>query len=417
MRQVYTTFKDERDGPRRSAFEAFCTVGGPNLHQHAVFEALRGQFFAETGARGWRDWPLLFQDPAAPAVAEFSRAHAEEVEFHLFLQWLADSSLAAAQTAAREAGMAVGLIADLAVGMDAGGSHAWSRREDIVNRLSVGAPPDLYQPRGQDWGIAAFSPQALKRTGFSAVLATLRAALRHAGGLRIDHAMGLRRLWMVPEGGAAKDGAYVTYPFEDLLRLIKLESRRSQAIVVGEDLGTVPEGFREAIAEAGVMGMRVLWFEQSQKGLIPPGQWPKSAMAMTSTHDLPTVAGWWRGRDIDWAAQLGETRETERRAERAVERAALWTALVEAEAAEGLAPPPNAPERVVDAAAAFIATTSCDLALIPMEDLLGLTEQVNLPGVLDEHPNWRRRLPDVPDALLDQPFVKARTDRLNRLRR
>ena len=416
LRKTYDAFRAEAAGPRRAEFDAFCKAGGADLHQHAVFEALHARFFAEDEAQGWRDWPEAFHDPQGSAVTGFAAAEADAVAFHLFLQWLADRSLGDAQTAARDAGMAVGLIADLAVGMDAGGSHAWSRRADLLDGLSVGAPPDLFQPHGQDWGIAAFSPQALKRSGYSAFLATLRAALRHAGGMRIDHAMGLRRLWVVPEGGASKDGAYLTYPFEDMLRLIKLESHRARAVVVGEDLGTVPDGFRETIGEAGVMGMRVLSFERDEDGFIPPGRWPRGAMAMTATHDLPTVAGWWTGRDIDQAVELGDANEAERRSERAADRTALWSAFTDAGVATGAEPPIDAPEFVVDAAALFTAATPCELALIPVEDLLGLVEQINLPGVVDGHPNWRRRLPDAADALLDQPAVKARIDRLNQSR-
>ena len=416
LRKAHDAFQTEADGPRRADFNAFCKAGGADLHQHAVFEALHDRFFTESEARGWQDWPEAFHDPDRPAVIAFAAANADAVDFHLFLQWLADRSLAAAQSAAKDAGMAVGLIADLAVGMDAGGSHAWSRRADILNGLSVGAPPDLFQPTGQDWGIAAFSPQALKRSGYTAFLATLRAAMRHAGGMRIDHAMGLRRLWMVPQGGLSKDGAYLTYPFEDMLRLIKLESHRACAIVVGEDLGTVPEGFRETTGEAGVMGMRVLWFEREDGGFTSPDRWSKDAMAMTSTHDLPTVAGWWKGRDIDLAVELGDMNEAERRAGREADRTALWTAFTDAGVATSVEPPAHSPEAVVDGAALFTAATPCELALIPVEDLLGLVEQVNLPGVVDGHPNWRRRLPDTPDALLDQPAVKARIDRLNRSR-
>ena len=416
LRQTFDLFRSNQDS-RNAELRKFQADGGGDLHLHAVFEALHGHFFAETRARGWQDWPEAFRDPAGPAVAEFAREHAEAVDFHVFLQWLADRSLAAAQTAASEAGMAIGLIADLAVGMDAGGSHAWSRRDDILNGLNVGAPPDLFQPKGQDWGIAAFSPQALQRSGFAPFLATIRAALRHAGGMRIDHAMGLRRLWLSPQGGEAKDGAYLNYPFDDMLRLVKLESHRARAIVVGEDLGTVPDGFRESLREAGIMGMRVLWFEREDAGFIPQARWPKGAMAMTSTHDLPTVAGWWRGRDIDWAADIGaEVAEPRRRAEREDDRQGLWSAFVENRSAAGPQPLPEHPEPVVDAAADYVANTTCDLALIPIEDLLGLAEQVNLPGVADEHPNWRRRLPGSAQDLLNAPIVQSRIDRLNRLR-
>jgi 4-alpha-glucanotransferase len=417
LREAFEQFRASHDEGLVADLQRFRQGGGDDLRLHAVFEALHGHFFTQAKARGWQNWPEPFHDPAGTAVAQFVHAHADQIDFHIFLQWLADRNLAAAHTAAKDSGMAVGLIADLAVGMDAGGSQAWSRRDDILNGLNVGAPPDLFQPKGQDWGIAAFSPQALRRNGFTPFLATIQAALRHAGGMRIDHAMGLRRLWLSPHGGEAKHGAYLTYPFEDMLRLVKLESFRARAIIVGEDLGTVPEGFREDLSEADVMGMRVLWFERNNAGFIPAAEWPKGAMAMTSTHDLPTVAGWWRGRDIDWAAEIGAGEEESRRQEeRKNDRRALWDAFTEGGAGAGAPPPPENPESAVDAAVAFVASTACDLALVPVEDLLGLVEQVNLPGVVDEHPNWRRRLPAPAETLLNAPAVKARIDHLNRLR-
>ena len=410
----------ETSGSRRESFERFRRKAGADLERHATFEALHARFFADTGARGWKDWPEGFQDPVSPAVAEFARRNAAEVDFHAFVQWRADTSLANAQAAAKDAGMAIGLVTDLAVGIDAGGSQAWSRRQDLLNGLEIGAPPDIFQPAGQGWGIAAFSPLALQRTGFDAFIETLRAATRHAGGVRIDHAMGLRRLWMTPVGASPQDGAYLRYPFEDLLRLIALESHRARAVVVGEDLGTVPEGFRERMDEAGMMGMRVLWFERDPdtEAFTPPERWSSSAAAMTTTHDLPTVAGWWCERDIDWMQRLDrrgrfETPEQERRG-RAKDRAQLWTACVDAGVVSGPPPPADEPAQAVDAALALVGRTACEFAIVPVEDLLGLEEQPNLPGTIDEHPNWRRRLPGTFGELARRPAVAARLHRLNR---
>ena len=224
-----------------------------------------------TGASDWRQWSLDLRDPASAAVAVFAASHEPEVRFHCFLQWLADRSLGAAQERAREAGMRIGLIADLAVGMDPTGSHAWSRQGDVLGGLAIGAPPDLFNPRGQNWGLTGFSPRALVNGGFAPFLATLRAVLRHAGGMRIDHAMGMTRLWLIPDGAEPSSGAYLAYPLTDLLRLLALESQRHHAVVVGEDLGTVPEGFRETLETSGLHGMRVLWFERTERGFAAPG--------------------------------------------------------------------------------------------------------------------------------------------------
>ncbi len=421
LRAVFERFKWQGRPEDRARLDAFRRESGEDLVRHARFEALYARFQAETGARGWRGWPQAFHDPAGEAVAEFAAENSQEVDFHVFLQWLADLSLAQAQAAAKDAGMAIGLIADLAVGMDAGGSHAWSRPHDLLHGLSVGAPPDLFQPAGQDWGLAAFSPAALQRSGYDAFLSTLRSAMRHAGGVRIDHAMGLRRLWLTPHGASPGEGAYLRYPFEDMLRLVALESARARAIVVGEDLGTVPYGFREATTAAGMMGMRVLWFERDdQGGFQPPQAWSAEAMAMTSTHDLPTVAGWWRGRELEWMEQLGRNAShagpAEERAAREIDRAALWRACT----AAGVTAPPqptlSAEQVAVDAVINYVADSACDLAVVPLEDLLGEIEQPNLPGTMDEHPNWRRRLLADTDALLQSPEVSARLEGLARAR-
>ncbi|MGK2910860.1 MAG: 4-alpha-glucanotransferase [Sphingobium sp.] len=419
MTLLYDIF--QRSGDRvRDALETYRQGQGADLERHATFDALHAHFYA-SGARCWQDWPAAFHDPDSPAVAEFSAAYAEQVEFYAFLQWLAKMGLDAAQTAAIDAGMAIGLIADLAVGIDPGGSHAWSRRDDLLTGLTVGAPPDLLGPDGQNWGITGFSPYALRRTGFAAFIATLRSALEHAGGIRIDHALGLRRLWVVPDGASASEGGYLTFPMQDMLRLIALESQRARAIVIGEDLGTVPEGLRPAMDARSILGMRVLWFERDEQGgFLPPEKWAADAAAMTGTHDLPTIAGWWRGRDIDWTWQLGRTSraadEAEDRGDRADDRAVLWQAFTDAGIVDMPQPGPEDAAAVVDAGIAYVGSTPSSLAILPMEDVLGLEEQPNLPGTIDEHPNWRRRMPGETNALLDQPDVAARLNLLNKVR-
>lgn len=406
------TFEAAGDGVQ-AAVAAFATKAGDELENHARFDALHAHFF-ETGVRGWQDWPAAYHDPAGDAVSRFAGSHAQEVAFHRFLQWLAHESLDAAQRAAIDAGMSIGLIADLAVGMDGGGSHAWSRPDDLLKGLSIGAPPDPLGPDGQGWGITGFAPRALRRTGFAPFIATLRAALDHAGGIRIDHALGLRRLWVIPDGGSPADGAYLTMPLDDMLRILAIESHKADAIVIGEDLGTVPEGLRPALDDKAVLGMQVLWFEQDESGNYrPPEDWSSTAAAMTGTHDLPTVAGWWQGRDIDWAWRLHRSSaamsEEEDRAARVEERTRLWSAIGGA----APQPAPDEPQAVVDAAIAFIGRTPCPIAILPLEDIVGLVEQPNLPGTIDEHPNWRRRMPDSTDALLARPAVTARVAMLD----
>jgi 4-alpha-glucanotransferase len=265
----------------------------------------------------------------------------------------------------------------------------------------------------------------MRNQGFSAFIDMLRASFAYAGGLRIDHVLGLQRLWLVPEGASPADGAYLAYPINDLLRLIALESWRHRAIVIGEDLGTVPAGFRDRLAEYGVLGMRVLWFERSEKEgrFRAPRQWSADALATTTTHDLPTVAGWWQGHDIDWRSHIGQTAPRRdgqdpveaAKAERAADREALWRAFQQA----GIAPDVPAPALdapPVDEALAFVASTPAPLAIYPLEDLLGTDEQPNLPGSTDEHPNWRRRMLTPIDALFAQTAVADRVLAVSRIR-
>ena len=411
LRHLYEAFTEDTDSGLHTDFAQFRATGGDLLAQHAVFEALHTVQSA-SGSGDWREWSLDLRNPASAAVAVFAASHEDEVRFHCFLQWLADRSLATAQEKARQAGMRIGLIADLAVGMDPTGSHAWSRQGDVLGGLAIGAPPDLFNPRGQNWGLTSFSPRALVNGGFAPFLATVRAALRHSGGLRIDHAMGMTRLWLIPDGAEPDQGAYLSYPLTNLLHLLALESQRHGAIVVGEDLGTVPAGFRETLENAGLHGMRVLWFERSDRGFLRPQAWDATAVAMPSTHDLPTIAGWWRGSDITTRAacdRLGAgVKEADLIEERAGDRRALWRAFVDANVAEGPEPSPEITQPVVDVALAYVASTPSPLVLPSAEDILGVEEQPNLPGTIDEHPNWRRRLAPEAHALLDEPRATER---------
>ncbi len=392
-------------------FDRFAAEQGEPLALHACFEALHAKF-APQGLGDWRRWPEALRDPRGEEVARFKREHAAELRFHAFLQWLADTGLARAQQAARRAGMAVGLVSDLAVGLDSGGSHAWSRPDELLAGLEVGAPPDMLNTDGQTWGLTALSPRAMREGGFAAFLSTLRAAMRHAGGVRIDHVLGLKRLWLVPQGAGAGEGAYLHYPFDDLLNLVALESHRHRAIVIGEDLGTVPSGLRDKLADLSILGMRVLWFERDPAspdgaGFLPPAQWPRDAVALTTTHDLATAAGWWLGRDIDWRERIGGADAAASRTERARDREALRRACGASDGEIGA-------QGAVDLAVDQVAATPAVLAIVPLEDLLGLAEQPNLPGTVDEHPNWRRRLPSPADRLLAQAPVSSRAARLSR---
>jgi 4-alpha-glucanotransferase len=394
------------DPARRAALTA---ADEPMLRRHALFDAFDCHFRAATGAHGWRDWPAAFHDPAGVAAANFAVENTEEVAFHLFVQNLARAGLEAAQSAAKDAGMAIGLIGDLAVGVDPAGSDAWSLRHAMLDGLTIGAPPDPLGPLGQNWSITGFSPGGLRASGYAPWIAMIRAGLASGGGLRIDHAFGLARLWVIPEGGVTADGAYLSYPFEDLIRLATLEAHRAGAFIIAEDLGTAPHGFRQAVTARRMLGMRVLWFERAaDHGFIGAGDYEPLSAAMSGTHDTVTVAGWWRGRDLDWAEELGRLPEgmtlTEAEAIRDWDRGLLWSTLDHT----AHRPAPDDPAPVVDAAMAHIARTPSALALVSLEDMMGVEEQPNLPGTITEHPNWRRRCDAPTHALLADPQVAHR---------
>lgn len=402
LRELHRSVLHE-DRNAAADFAAFCRAGGEALQSHARFETLH----ALLGGSGWRDWPQALRDPQSDAVHRLVAQHGEETAFHAFAQWQAQVQLRAAHQQCRDSGMSIGLLADLAIGADPSGSHAWSRQSELLAGVSIGAPPDLLAAQGQAWGLAAFSPLALRASGYAAFLELLRATMACAGGLRIDHVMGLQRLWLVPEGGSSGNGAYLSYPAHDLLRLVALESMRHRCVVVGEDLGTVDPGLRTELSARRLLGMSVLYFEREGDRFVPPAHWRTDSVAMTSTHDLPTLAGWWDGHDLELRASVGQADAStlpDARAERARERTALWQAIQSSagqDPAASAAPVP-AREQFVQAAIAHVGRSAAALALVPLEDVLATPDAPNLPGTTSEHPNWRRRLPSPTAAELDR---------------
>lgn len=408
-----------RPTPRGRAFLDFRRDGGEALARHCLFEALQERFLADDrGPRrrfAWRDWPAAYRDPSGSEVLAFARDRADDdglLAFPAWLQWLADDQLRAAHERGRAAGMRLGLYRDLAVGVDPAGSAAWSWQGALAGGATVGAPPDLFNPLGQDWGLAPFSPVALEAAGFAPWIADIRANMRHAGALRVDHVLGLGRLYWVPAGAGPADGAYVRYPFATMAAILTLESHRHRCLVVGEDLGTVPPGFRPALERAGIMGCRVLYFEQDEDGLpTPPDDYPPLAAASVGTHDLAPLRGWLEGTDLGWRERLGlfptDASAAAARKLRAGDRDRLLAALRDAgllDAGDGDDPETEA---VALAAHRWLARTPSALLLVQLEDLALQAEAVNLPGTLDEHPNWRRRLGGVAlEDLLEAPFAR-----------
>lgn len=389
-------YADGHSAPLPLEFHAFGRRHGTALRQFALWEAIADL----SGTGDWRTWPVDLARPDAPGIAAFLDRHETRVRFSLFQQFVAEKQLAEADRAGRVAGLSLGFYRDLAVGCAPDGSEAWSGQDSLMTGVSIGAPPDPFAAGGQVWNLPAPNPLGMRREGYAGFARLLEANMAHAGALRIDHVLGLKRLFLVPEGASGADGAYLAQPFEDLIGQVALESRRARTLVVGEDLGTVPEGFREKLDGAGMLSYRVLWFERDGAAFTPPDRYPAQAAACVSTHDLPTLAGWWSGLDLDEDLSLGRLApeaEPAARAARERDRAALLDTLARA----GLVDPgtiepagPLAPD-VIAAIHAYVAATPCALALVQADDLAGATTAVNLPGTDRERPNWRRRL-DVP---------------------
>lgn len=397
LEALFGAFRARND---QDALDRFRAAAGESLERHCLFEALHEASLADDPERwAFWTWPEGWQRPDTQAVRDFAATHGERVTFFAFLQWLAELQLADAQAAARQSGMRLGLYRDLAVGVNPAGSMAWSTPGLTVQGLSIGAPPDPLGPEGQNWGLTPFAPTRLAELGYRPLLEDLDANARHAGAIRIDHVLGFARQFWIPDGAPAGAGTYVGFPFEVLARLCALVSHRRRCVIVGEDLGTVPEGFRERLYGAGMLSCRVLWFERDGERFRAPHEYPEQALASVSTHDLPTVRGFLAGKDLDWRADLGGHDDGARAHAHAVREAEVRSLGWALEAAGQGGEPSAVPLH------RFLATSSSALALVQLEDLAGILEQPNLPGTVDEHPNWQRRLPLPVEDVLQSPLA------------
>jgi 4-alpha-glucanotransferase len=368
------------------AFDQYCHEQGDALQQFANFCAL-----AEHYGRGWQAWSAEYRHPNAPAVRRFGADCADRVRFHQWLQWLLDAQLA-------RAAAELPVMQDLPIGVDPNGADAWAWQDVLATDVTVGAPPDKYNTLGQDWGLPPFIPHKLRAAAYEPFRQTIRATLRHAGGLRIDHVMGLFRLYWIPQGMDPSLGAYVRYPAEELLAVIALESQRARAVVVGEDLGTVEEGVRERLATHRLLSYRLLWFEAN-----PPARYPELALAAVTTHDLPTVAGLWSGADLRTQQQLG-LRPNEAGLREIAERLRAMTGLPERAQVQ----------EVIVRAHQLLAEAPSVVVTATLEDALAVEERPNMPSTTAEWPNWSLALPTPMENLETQALTRAVADTLRR---
>ncbi|HEY5249586.1 MAG TPA: 4-alpha-glucanotransferase, partial [Dermatophilaceae bacterium] len=378
-----TVFNQPRSSRRERAFAAFCHREGQGLLDFATWCAL-----AEKHGLPWSDWSPDLQDPRSSAVEVVRDQIGDDVEFYRWLQWIVDEQLAAVQRQAREAGMSIGVIHDLAVGVHSEGADAWGLADALARKVTVGAPPDQYNQLGQDWSQPPWRPDRLEELAYAPYRDMLRTVLRHAGGIRIDHVIGLFRLWWVPEGRPASEGTYVRYDHEALIGILALEAHRAGAVVVGEDLGVVEPWVRDYLCERGILGTSILWFEKDAEGRpLPAEAYRELCLATVTTHDLPPTAGYLAGEHIDLRDELGLlTRpvEQERQLDQAAQREVL-DMLVE----RGLLRPEASGTEVVEALHRFLSWTPAKLLGVAVPDLTGDHRAMNQPGTDKEYPNWR----------------------------
>lgn len=411
----------DSDDESFGGFESFCLERGQALYLHALFEALSEAMSQQGHGATWHGWPDEYRHPGTDSVRAFAEEQENLVTFHCWLQWIADRQLSAAQSRALAAGMRIGLYLDLAVGVAPDGSATWSDRTLTVPKARIGAPPDYYNSAGQDWGLAPLSPASLVARDFEPYRTSMDIVVRNAGAIRIDHAMSLYRLFWIADGFTAADGVYVRYPFPQMLKALADVSQARRTIVIGEDLGVVPSGFREVMRDVEIQSYRVFFFEKRKDFFLPPEAYPREALACITTHDLHTLAGWWSGQDIEDRREIGMVKPVEvpiLQEARAHERRRLLGLLSdhgllleemrpvmrgEAEATHDL------PESLAVGLHRLIARTPSRLFALPAEDLIGSVEQVNVPGTMDEHPNWRRKLPVALEDLPGHGLFRAIT--------
>jgi 4-alpha-glucanotransferase len=425
LRKVF----DQRplSGARLAAFDAFVAAGGDSLQQQASFDAIQASLYAEgQNAWGWPVWPEALQDYHNAEVAAWVTAHSQEVNFYLYLQFLADEQLAAADARAKAAGMVMGIYRDLAVGVSEGSTEIWANRELYCPKASVGAPPDILGPLGQNWGLPPMNPNQLFEAAYQPMVDMFRANMRSCGALRIDHVMALLRLWWVPPGASAAKGAYIYYPVDDLLGILALESHRNQCLLIGEDLGTVPQGIDVTLKENGVHSYKVFFFERSKDdgGYISPAHYTEQAMSALTTHDMPTLKGFWHCDDLALGKELGLYPDEAVLKTLYADRHQAKQCILDSLHGHGVISPNVSHDvnwvgmntELNHGLQIHMSRGSCALFSTQLEDWLEMDKPVNVPGTSYEYPNWRRKLSADLEDLFERESLKALAARMSQAR-
>ena len=399
---------------RRMAFTAFRVARGRRLEDFATWCLL-----SELHGSDWHDWPAELHDPHGAAVARVRREHADRIDFHMWLQWIADQQLSTAQSSGTDAGMPVGLICDLAVGVNGSGADAWMLNGLFAREMNVGAPPDPFNQAGQDWGQPPMRPDVLEQMAYAPLREMVSSALRHAGGVRIDHIMGLFRLWWVPKGLGPRHGAYVRYNHEAMVGVVALEAYRAGALVIGEDLGTVEPWVRDHLAARGILGTSIMWFETGPDGWPrQPQQWREHAMSSVTSHDLPPTSSYLRGDHVELRDRLGLlTESVDEERENARRERETWLASLRQQGV--LEADEDDPEQVTLAMHTLLTRTPSKVINATLTDAVGDPQTQNLPGTEDEYPNWRVPLsgPDGEPVYLEDLYSSDRVARMAKVLR
>ena len=410
-----------------AAFANFKQQGGASLRQLALYDALHLHLISQDPhAWGWPNWPTQYQQADSEAVQAFAALHQDDIEFFSYLQFCAQQQLEQVQQQAKDAGMLLGLYRDLAVGVSEASTEIWANPDLYCRNASVGAPPDILGPKGQNWGLPPMLPYQLFRQAYRPMIELFRANMQDSGALRIDHVMALLRLWWVPKGAqSAGEGAYVYYPIMDLLGILALESQRQQAVVIGEDLGTVPDGIFELLQQFGMYSYRIFFFAQAEDGgFISTAHYPVQAMSALTTHDMPTLIGFWHCSDLKLGLQLGLYTEAMLPGLYADRHQAKQRILDSLHGHQAL--PADYPRSVENLAMdrtlnfalqQHLAKGSCQLLCLQLEDWLEMTDPVNVPGTSDEYPNWRRKLSMTLEQLEAQAHLASHLQNLTQSRR